>query len=96
MEAIITNIQNALISRILGVFSSGFFAWNKYNVIVESFLRCFRQFNFLTKSYDFSKAIAFAWRLFLPIFKLVSFLEYEVFFKRFLRRISIMCLETRF
>ena len=52
-------------------------------MFVESFLICFRQFNFLTESYDFSKAIAFAWRPFLSIFKLVSFLEYEVFFKRF-------------
>ena len=64
-------------------------------MIVESFLRCFRQFNFLTQSYDFSKAIAFAWRLFLPIFKLVL-LVYDFFLSGFLRRISIMCLETRF
>ena len=49
-------------------------------MIVESFFRSFRQFNFLTESYDFSKALAFAWRPFLPIFKMVSFLEYEVFF----------------
>ena len=31
---------------------------------------------FLTQSDDFGKAIAFAWRPFLPIFKMVSFLEY--------------------
>ena len=45
-------------------------------MIVESFYICFRQFYFLTQSYDFAKAIGFALRTFLPIFKLVSFLEY--------------------
>ena len=34
-------------------------------------------FNFLTQSEDFASAIAFAWW---PIFKMVSFLEYFVFF----------------
>ena len=38
----------------------------------DSFLICFRQFYFLTLSEDFAKAIAFAWRPFFPIFKMVS------------------------
>ena len=37
----------------------------------------FGNFNFVTQSDDFAKAIAFAWW---PIFKMVSFLEYLVFF----------------
>ena len=49
----------------------------------DSFLICFRQFYFLTQSYDFAMAIGFALRPFLAIFKLVPFLEYEVFFERF-------------
>ena len=76
MAAIFANIQNALISRILCFFSRVFFAYNNYNLVVDSFLICFRQFYFLTQSYDFSKAIGYALRPFLPIFKLVSFLEY--------------------
>ena len=87
MEAIFANIQNALISRILGVFLSCFFAWNKDNVVVDSFLICLRQFYFLTQSYDFSKAIGQALRPFLPTFKLVSFLQYEVFFR------AVFCVE---
>ena len=43
---------------------------------LESFLIGFREFYFLTKSDDFAKAIAFAWRPFLGIIKIVSFLEY--------------------
>ena len=57
-------------------FSRGFFAYNNYNLVVVSFLICFRQFYFLTQIYDFAKAIGFALRPFLPIFKLMSFLEY--------------------
>ena len=76
MEAIFANIQNGLISGILYFFSRGFFAYNNYNLVVDSFLICFRQFYFLTQSYDFSKGIGYALMPFLPIFKLVSFLEY--------------------
>ena len=40
-------------------------------------MTCFLEFSFLTRSEDFARAIAFAlW----PIFKMVSFLEYLVFF----------------
>ena len=45
-------------------------------MLVDSFLICFREFYFLTQSDDFGKAIASAWRPFLPIIKMVSFLEY--------------------
>ena len=45
-------------------------------MLLDSFLIFFRQFHFLTSSKDFAKAIAFAWRPFLGIIKLVSFLEY--------------------
>ena len=61
-------------------------------MIVESFLICFRQFYFLTLSYDFSKTIALAWRSFFLIFKMLSFLEYCFFSSGFLHIISIMCL----
>ena len=54
---------------------------------VGSFLICFWQFYFLTQSDDFGKAIAFAWRPFLPIFKMVSFFEYWVFLR------AIFCIE---
>ena len=57
-------------------FYEQFFALNKYNMLVDSFLIRFRQFYFLTKSDDFAKAVAFAWRPFLGIIKIVSFLKY--------------------
>ena len=58
------------------VFSQSFFAQNNSNMIKESFFACFFEFEFLTQSDYFAKAIAFAWW---PIFKIVSFLEYLVF-----------------
>ena len=76
MEAIFANIQNGLIFGILGVFKSGFLHKKNYILCVGSFLIYFWQFYFLTQSDDFGKAIAFARRPFLPIFKMVSFLEY--------------------
>ena len=54
-----------------------FFAQNKWRWFVEWILTCFLEFQFLTQSEDFAWAIAFAWW---PIFKLVSFLAYLVFF----------------
>ena len=61
-------------------------------MLIDWFLICFWQFYFLTKTDDFAKAIAFAWRPFFPIVKIVSFLEYKVFFKAvFLDRITLMC-----
>ena len=50
-------------------------------MLIESFLVSFVQFYFLTQTDDFAKAIAHGWRPFLPIFKMVSFLEYLIFFK---------------
>ena len=50
---------------------------------VYSFLICFRQFYFLTQSDDFAKAIAFALRPFLPIFKLCHFWSIKGFLERF-------------
>ena len=70
------DLQHRLISRIIGVFSSFFFAQNHSNVNTESILTCFREFKFLTQIEYFAKAIAFArW----PIFNIVLFLEYLVF-----------------
>ena len=50
-------------------------------MLIESFLVCFVQFYFLTQTDDFAKAIAHGWMSFLPIFKMVSFFEYLIFFK---------------
>ena len=50
-------------------------------MLVHSFLICFWQFYFLTQTDDFAKAIAFAWKPFLPIFEMVSFPKYLVFFR---------------
>ena len=74
--AISGKFQNNFISRILAIFSSPFFAENNFDVFVEMFLTCFRQFYFLTQTKCFAWAIAFALWPFLAIFKIVSFLEY--------------------
>ena len=50
---------------------------------VETFLICLREFDFLTQSDDFARAIAFAWRPFLPLFKLSHFSNIRSFLKRF-------------
>ena len=71
------DFQNCLISRIFGVYSSGFFAQKLCNFFKESFFACFWHFKFLTQTEHFAKAIAFARWL---IFKIVSFLEYLVIF----------------
>ena len=61
-------------------FFQRFFAQNNSNLLVESFLVRFWPFEFLSQADHFAKSIAFArW----PIFKMVSFLEYLVFFQRF-------------
>ena len=54
---------------------------------VDSFFICFWQFYFLPQSDDFAKSIAFAWRPFLLIFKMLSFFEYYLFFK------AVFCIE---
>ena len=50
-------------------------------MLIESFFVCFVQFYFLTQTDDFAKAITHGWMPFLPIFKMVSFFEYLIFFK---------------
>ena len=47
-------------------------------MLVELISACFFEFEFLTQTGHFDKAIAFAKG---PIFKMVSFLEYLVFFR---------------
>ena len=60
------------------VFFERLFGHNYFNVLVESISAFFFQFQFLTQTDHFGKAIAFAKWL---IFKMVSFLEYLVFFR---------------
>ena len=60
-----------------------FFAENIFNVFVETFFACLKQFHFLTQSEYFAWAIAFALRPFLVIFKMLSFFQYYLFFGRF-------------
>ena len=48
MAAIFGHFENTLfLSNISGFFEL-FFAYNNFNVFVETFLPCFREFNFLT------------------------------------------------
>ena len=54
------DFQNVLIFRIFSVFSSGFFAHNYFKSLLECILTCFLEFEFLTQSDDFAKAIGFA------------------------------------
>ena len=88
------DFQHGLISGIFGVFFERFFAHNYSNVNTESILTYFRQFKILAQIEYFAKAIAHAKALDfsrLPIFNMVSFLEYLVFFSSgFLRRITSM------
>ena len=77
------DFQHGLISGIFGVFFNVFFAQNYFNVNTESILTYLRQFKILAQIEYFAKAIAHAkaidfarW----PIFNMVSFLEYLVFF----------------
>ena len=84
------DFQTRLISGIVGVFSSFFFAQSISNKLAESILNCFNQFKFLAQIENFAmaiahvKAIAFArW----PIFRIVSFLDYLVFLR------AVFCIE---
>ena len=54
------DFQNGLISRIFGVFSKGFLHRTSLNDFQKGFWPFFLQFEFLTQSEDFAKAIAFA------------------------------------
>ena len=69
------DFQNQLISRIFGVFSSGFLNRTTLIGLKNRFLHVVLECYFFTQTDYFAKAIAFAR---LPIFKIVSFLEYLV------------------
>ena len=91
---------NALTSRIFEVFFERFFAPNNCYV-VESFFPIFgRLVLILSQSDYFAKAVAFAYLIGfvrLLIFKIVSFLEYLVFFSRgFLCKATVMWLWNHF
>ena len=67
------DFKNRLISRIFGVFCSGFFHRTTLVFLYNRFAHAFGHFLFLTQTEHLAKAIAFArW----PIFKILSFLEY--------------------
>ena len=93
------DFENRFISQIFVVFSSSFFPQNNSGVVVESFLACFWQFDTLSLSDHFVKAIAspkgmaFArW----PILK-ISLLEYLVLFSSgILHKTTLMWLQNRF
>ena len=74
--AIFGHFQNALIFPILAVFLEPFFAWNNFNVFVEAFFACFKQFYVLSQTEYFAWAIAFALWPILAIFKMLSFVEH--------------------
>ena len=65
------------------LFFKPFFPKNNFNVFLETFLACFRQFYFLTQTEYFAWAIAFALWPFLAIFEMLSFFEYYLFFRPF-------------
>ena len=64
----------------ISCFLEPFVPWNNFNVFVETFFPCFRQFYFLTQTKYFAWAIAFELWPFLPIFKMLSFFEYWLCF----------------
>ena len=61
-------------------FLERFFAHNNSDVLVESFVAPFWHFQFLPQTDHFAKAVAFASWAISAIFKMLSFLEYYVFF----------------
>ena len=79
--AIFGHFQNALIFRIIGFLCSLFFAYSNFNIFVETFSACFRQFYFVTQTKYFAWAIAFALWPFVAIIKMLSFFEYSLFLK---------------
>ena len=77
------DFQNRLISRIFGVFSSVSLHRKTLVFLYNGFAHVFGNFLFLTQTDHFANAIAFAWPIAsarIPIFKIVSFVEYLVFF----------------
>ena len=71
----------------ISCFLEPFFAQNNCNVLQKRFKHVFLHFKFWTQSDDFAKSIAFAWWPFLAIFKMVSFLEYQLLFG------AVFCIE---
>ena len=87
----LVNFQNSLIFPILAVFSSRYFAQNNFNVFVETVFGFFRQFSFLTQTEYFAWAVAFALWPFLAIFKMLSFVQYELFFQAVFYKEQLLC-----
>ena len=98
--AIFGHFQNALIFRILAVFSSRFLHRTTLMCLYKRFSDNFRIFNFLTQTAHFAWAIAFALWPCLAIFgnfqNALSFRILAVFSSRFLHRTTLMCLYKRF
>ena len=51
------------------------FASNNFFVVLDTFFACLWQFNFLTESDNFAKALAFLWWEFVSSFKIVPFVD---------------------
>ena len=67
-------------------FLKRFFAQKHFQVIVQSICLCFLEFEIFTQTDHFARTIAFTRG---PILKIVSFLEYLVFFR------AVFCTEQR-
>ena len=68
-------------------------------MLIDMFFACFYTFYFLNQTDHFAKAMVFAWAIAFarwPIFKIVSFIEYLVFFQRFLHRTTLVSLYNHF
>ena len=65
----------------ISCFFEPFFGQKKFNVIIETFCGRFRQFYFFTYPEYFAQGIGFALWPFLTIFKLLSFFQYQLFFR---------------
>ena len=70
------HFQNVIIFQILAVFPSLFLHRTTAMFCTNVFSMFFWHFKFLTQSDHFAKAIALAWLLILPIFKMLSFFKY--------------------
>ena len=78
------DFQNCLISRIFSVFSSGFLHTTTLMFLHNSIFHFFKDSKFLTQISHSAKPIPFAWAIGYArwlIFKILSFLEYLVFFR---------------
>ena len=84
---ILGHFQNALNFRILAVFSSRFSHRTTLMCLLRRFWHVLGNFIFFNKTKYFAWAIAFALWPFLAIFKMLSFFEYELFFR------AVFCIE---